>query len=81
MFEKKFGFKLDGKQVIQGQDKGNIYIYYNSSTNKRKLKLRWNEEEMKWKIVSHAHSINRLGENDFELIKKKIYFFIKQIII
>jgi hypothetical protein len=61
VLQRKYGFKWDDKQK---NSKGSVYIYYTPSTNKkRKLKLRWNEEENKWKIVSHSHGLNRLGKN------------------
>ncbi|RIA81079.1 hypothetical protein C1645_791298 [Glomus cerebriforme] len=63
ILQQKFGFKVDHKRI--DQDKGSIYIYYTPSSNKkRKLKLSWNEEENKWKIVNHSHNINRLANID-----------------
>jgi hypothetical protein len=60
----KFGFKVHHKRASKDNRKGSVYIYYTPLTTnkKRKLKLRWNDEENKWKVVNNSHSINRLGK-------------------
>ncbi|GBB90923.1 hypothetical protein RclHR1_01800008 [Rhizophagus clarus] len=66
VLQQKFGFKVHHKRASKDNTKGSVYIYYtSSSTNKkRKLKLRWNDDENKWKVVNNSHSINRLANFD-----------------
>ncbi|CAI2177841.1 11085_t:CDS:2 [Funneliformis geosporum] len=61
-----FEFKEDEKKVAKGEFKGTSYIYYDVEPNvKRKLKLRWNVDEKKWKISKHIRNYNRLANFDF----------------
>ncbi|CAB4392713.1 unnamed protein product [Rhizophagus irregularis] len=62
IFQQKFGFKLDDEQ---GKNKGKVNItYVPSPTKKRKITLRWSEQENKWKVAINAHSLNRLANID-----------------
>lgn len=67
VLQQKFGFKVHHKRPSKDKTKGCVYIYYTPTTTnkKRKLKLRWNEDENKWKVVNNSHSINRLGKKLF----------------
>ncbi|RIA92887.1 hypothetical protein C1645_844598 [Glomus cerebriforme] len=53
-------------KVFQGKkNKGSIDIGYVPTEHKlKRLKLRWNETENKWKIVQNFHSLNRLANID-----------------
>lgn len=59
ILQQKFGFKLDSEQVVQG--KINI-VYVPTEFKRRKITLRWSEQEKKWKVTVNAHGLNRLGE-------------------
>ncbi|GBB89758.1 hypothetical protein RclHR1_16550005 [Rhizophagus clarus] len=64
-FEKlrqKFEFKLVDEQ---GKNKEKVNITYVPTANKkRKITLRWNERENKWKVAINAHGSNRLANID-----------------
>jgi hypothetical protein len=60
ILQQKFGFELDSEQNI---NKGKVTIFYvPTALKKRRISLRWSKRERKWKAVTHAHSLNRLGE-------------------
>ncbi|GBB89759.1 hypothetical protein RclHR1_16550006 [Rhizophagus clarus] len=62
ILQQKFGFELDSEQSI---NKGKVSIFYVPIANKkRRISLRRSEQENKWEVAVHAHSLNRLASID-----------------